>query len=67
MNGFMDFDSPPHSIIFDLASFCTVFDSLETNAEFINFIEFYKQNKKKVFGFNSINDSFLHLETPIPY
>ena len=58
MNGFMDFDSLPHSIIFDLASFCTVFDSLETNAEFINFIEFYKQNKKKVFGFNSINDSF---------
>jgi len=58
VNGFMGFDSQPCSMVFDLASFCTVFDSLDTNEEFIQFIEFDRQNKNKVFGFNSLNDSF---------
>lgn len=58
VNGFIDFDSQPHSMVFDLATFCTVFDSLDTDEEFVQFIEFDKQNKKKVFGFSSLNDSF---------
>lgn len=58
VNGFMGFDSQPHSMVFDLATFCTVFDSLDTKEEFIQFLEFDKKNKKKVFGFNSLNDSF---------
>lgn len=57
-NGFMGFESQPCSIIFDLATFCTVFDSLDNQEEFIQFIEFYKQSKNKLFGFNSLNDSF---------
>ncbi|MGQ4638026.1 hypothetical protein ACUIJ0_04790 [Acinetobacter junii] len=58
VNGFIGFDSQPHSMVFDLATFCTVFDSLENDEEFVQFIEFDKQNKKKVFGFSSLNDSF---------
>ncbi|EOE0002828.1 hypothetical protein ACJ8RE_003110 [Acinetobacter baumannii] len=58
VNGFMGFKSQPCSMVFDLATFCTVFDSLDTQEEFIQFIEFNKQNKNKVFGFNSLNDSF---------
>ncbi|QLR04871.1 hypothetical protein [Providencia rettgeri] len=58
VNGFIGFDSQPHSMVFDLATFCTVFDSLSTDEEFLQFIEFDKQNKKKVFGFSSLNDRF---------
>lgn len=57
-NGFMSFESQPFSMVFDLTTFCTVFDSLDTQREFIQFIEFDKKNKNKVFGFNSLNDSF---------
>jgi len=58
VNGFMGFDSQPYSMVFDLTSFCTIFDSLDTEEEFIQFIEFDKQNKNKVFRFSSLNDSF---------